>query len=228
MKTFIFCFCSILIFNLNLSAQNYKTIVVKAGTKMTEYFPYKERYLYPEFVPGQVFFKNGTSNKVSLNYFYLTGEIEFLQGKDTLYISKKKDIVYVVALDTFYYDNSYIKVISGGTIKVGLKQYVKIKDILKEGAMGAVNRVSSIDTYNSLWANGNSYGLTPNLNIEVQMTLEYYLSKSSTDFVLFYKKNVLQLFPQKADDIKAYIKSHKVDFDSGDDLLKFADYLRSL
>ena len=213
---------------MNMSAQNYETIVVKAGTKMTNYFPYNERYRYQEFIPGKVVFKNGTSNNVNLNYFYLTGEIVFLQAKDTLYISKKKDLSYVVVVDTFFYDNGYMEVISGGQLKVGLKQYVKIKDVLKEGAMGTINRVSSVDTFNSVWTDGNSYGLIPNENIEVQMTLEYYLSKSSGGFVQFNKKNTIQLFPQKEDEIKAYIKTHKIDFDSRDDLLKFADYLRSL
>ena len=55
--------------------------------------------------------------------------------------------------------------------------------------------------------------LIPNEDIEVQMTLEYYLSDSSGDFILFNRKNAIQLFPQKEDDIKAYIKSNKVDFD---------------
>jgi len=195
---------------------------------MTGYFPNDERFRYPEFIPGKVVFKNGTSNSVSLNYYYLAGEIVFLQAKDTLYISKKKDLSYVVAADTFYYDNGYIEVISGGQIKVGLKQYVKIKDVLKEGAMGTVNRVSSIDTFNSLWADGNSYGLVPNENIEVQMTQEYYISNSSSGFIQFNKKNATQLFPQKADEIKAYVKTNKIDFDSRADLLKFAEYLRTL
>jgi hypothetical protein len=228
MRTTSVLICSILVCCVNLSAQNYKTILVRANTKMTEYFPYNERYLYHEFIPGKVVFKNGTSNNIKLNYYYLTSEIQFLQGSDTMYISKTKEVLYVVAPDTFYYDNGYIEVISSGKIKVGLKQYVKIKDILKEGALGTMNRVSSIDTYSTLWADGNSHGLIPNENIEVQMTLEYYISKASNDFIMFTRKNSIQLFPEKEDEIKTYIKAHKIDFDSRDDLLKFADYLGTL
>ncbi len=144
--------------------------------------------------PGRLFLKMAHQIISSLIIYYLTGEIVFLQAKDTLYISKKKDILYVVAPDTFFYDNGYMEVISGGELKVGLKQYVKIKDVLKEGAMGTMNRVSSIDTYSSLWADGSSYGLVPNEDIEVQMTLEYYLSKSSPDFIIFNKKNADSAF----------------------------------
>ncbi len=228
MKTFTILIFSVLLFSMNLSAQNNRIILAKAGTKITDYYPYNERFLYPEFVPGQVFFKNGTVNTVNLNYFYITGEIEFLQGTDTMFISKKKDLLNVVAQDTFYFDNGYIRVLSGGEIKLGLKQYVKLKDVLKEGAMGTVNRVSSIDTFNSVWADGNSFGLIPNENIEVQMTLEYYLFKPDNGFVHFNKKNVQQLFPEYSDKIKSYIKSNKVNFDSRNDLMKFTDFLRSL
>ena len=226
-SAFVFT-CLILLFNLNLSAQNYKTVRVKAGTRVVDYFPVNERYRYQEFVPGQVVFKNGKSNNLKLNYNFLFGEIEFIQSADTLYISKKKDIRFVIAQDTFFYDMGYIEVISGGSIRVGLKQYVKIKEILKEGAFGTTNRVSSVDTYNSMSTNGISYDLIPKEDIEVEMTLEYYLSDPLGGFTLFTRKNVIQLFPQRADEIKAYIKSKKVDFDSRDDLLIFADYLRSL
>jgi hypothetical protein len=228
MRTIIAFICSILILNLTLSAQDYKTIRVKSGTSVVDYFPLKDRYRYKEFVPGQVLFKSGKSNNLKLNYNYLFGEIEFIQAADTLYISKKKDIKFVVAQDTFFYDNGYIEVISGGHIRVGLKQYLKIKDVLKQGALGTTNRGSSIDTYSSMSSHGISYDLVPGEDIEVQMTLEYYISKSSNDFIQFNKKSAIQLFPHRADEIKAFIKSNKVDFDSRDDLLRFADYLRSL
>jgi hypothetical protein len=228
MKVIVAFVCSILIFSLSLSAQKYKTIVVLAGTKMEEYFPADQRYRYPEFIDGQVVFKNGTYSNVKLDYYYLTGEMSFIQAKDTLIIAKKKEVSYVVAQDTFFYDNGYIELISGGKLRIGLKQYVKIKDVLKKGAYGTTNRNSSIDTYKSLWANNNSYTLIPNEDIEVQMTLEYFISDSSGGFLPFSKKTAIQLFPQNEDNIKAYIKSNKVDFESRADLLKFADYLRTL
>ena len=228
MRQSVLTICSILILSINLSAQEYKTVRIKAGTKVQEYFPVSERYLYPAFVPGQVVFKNGKYNNLILNYNILFGEIEFIQAADTLFISKKKDIRFVVAQDTFFYDMGYIEVISGGSIRVGLKQYVKIKEILKEGAFGTTNRFSSVDTYNSMASNGISYDLIPREDIEVQRTLEYYLSGLSGDFLPFTRKNVIQLFPQNEDKIKAYIKSNKIDLDTRDDLLKFADYLRSL
>jgi hypothetical protein len=228
MRTFAIIVCTVLIFISNLSAQYYKPVRVKAGTRMQDYFTLKETYRYQKFLPGKVVFKNGSSHNVKMDYNFLNGEIEFLQAQDTLYITKKKELLYVVAQDTFYYDNGYIEVISGGNIRVGLKQYVKLKDILEEGAFGTTNRSSSIDTYSTVWTNGNYYSLIPNVDIEVQMTLEYYISDHKSGFVTFSKKNVIQLFPQWSDKIKAYIKSNKVDFESGDNLLRLVEYIRTL
>lgn len=228
MRSVISFLCLILGFSSGLKAQTYKIIVVKAHTKITDYFPVSERYLYKEFVPGQVVFKNGISRDMELNYNILYGEIEFIQSHDTLALLKKKDIKYIVAQDTFYYDKGTIEIISGGTIKVGLKDYVKVKDILKEGPYGSNVRSGSADTYTSLDVYGNLYNLVPNEDIEVQRTLEYLLFTPADGFTDFTKKNILQLFPGKSNEIKSYLKSHKVKFDSREDLLSLADYLRTL
>ena len=228
MRKLIFVLISFLTLSAGLAAQGYNLVVVKAGTKVIDYFPLRVRYRYADFIPGQVVFKSGKSSNLKFNYNLLFNEIEFVQAADTLSITKKKDLRYVAAQDTFYYDNGFIEIISGGKMKVGLKQYYKIRDVLKSGAYGATVRAGSADTYNSISANGLTYGLTPNEDIEVQKIIEYYLYTPSSGYTLFIKKNVLLLFPEKSNEIKAYLKASKVDFDSRDDLLRFADYLRTL
>jgi hypothetical protein len=228
MKTSVGLVFSILILNLNLSAQNGKTVIVKAGTKVQDYYSISERYLYPEFIQGLVLFKNGKSANINFNYNILYGEIEFVQGADTMAITKKKDIRYIAAQDTFFFNNGYIELISEGKLRVGLKQYIKIKDVLKTGAFGTTARSVSVDSYSSVSTKGITYDLVPNEDIELEKRLEYYLLPSTGEYILFTKKNVLELFPQDEDKIKAYIKSNKVDFDSRESLLKFADYLNTL
>jgi hypothetical protein len=228
MRIIIAFFCLLLATGSNLSGQYNKIIVVKAHTKVSDYFPVKEQYRYKDFLPGKVVFKNGIIQDMNLNYNFLYGAIEFLKNNDTLAILKKKDIEYVVVQDTFYYDQGPVEIISGGRIKVGLRDYYKVKDIVKEGPYGSNVRSASADTYESISAYGNLYNLVPNETIELQRTLEYYLITPEEGFTLFTRKKILSLFPGKSDEIKAYIKSHKVNFESRDDLLGFADYLRTL
>ncbi len=228
MKTFASLVLIFVCLNISLSAQKNKTILVRAGSKIQDYFPYNVRYRYPDFIPGKVIFKYGAPANILFNYNILYGEIEFIQAGDTVAFSKKKDVRYIAAQDTFYYDNGYIEVISGGQPVVGLKQYVRIKDILKKGAYGTTNRSGSIDTYDSMSARGISYGLIPDEDMELELTQEYYISLASAGFVPFTKKNVLQLFPDHADKLKSYLKSEKINFNTSSDLLKLAGYLQSL
>jgi hypothetical protein len=227
MKKIIFI-CSVLILNLPLEAQNNELIEVKAGNEILDYFPVPVRYLYPEFMSGQVLFKNGTVNITRLNYNFLMDEVEFIQSQDTLSIFKKKEIrLIAVAQDTFFYDNGYIEQISGGPVRVGLRQRYKLKEVLNKDAYGTSSSGSARNSYNLFPSDGNLHKLTANEDMVFQKTKEYYLATSSGTFVQYRKKTVLQLFPQKEDAIRDYIKSNKIDFDSVEDLLKLAGYLRS-
>jgi hypothetical protein len=229
MKKYVVLICSALFVNICLSAQKNDLITIKAGTKVLDYFPLTERYRYPGFIQGMILFKNGTFSESKLNYNYLMNEMEFIRSRDTLAFKSKKDIEYiVVAQDTFFYDKGYIEVISGGRVRVGLKQYIVLKDVVRKNAFGVANRGASVDTYDGMPAGNNFYDLIPNEDIILQKTQEYYLGTPSSGFVQFRKKTVLQFFPQKADEIQSYLKANKVNFSSREDLLRLADYLGGL
>jgi hypothetical protein len=229
MKKILFIIYTVFLLNVSLFAQENKLITVKAGTRILDYFPVKERYRYPDFSDGKLIFKNGKVNSGRFNYNFLSGEMEFLQSRDTLSVINQKDISFVtVAQDTFFYNNGYIELIFGGPVKVGLMKNVRLKEIQRKGAMGTINRSSSIDTYNSMSLTGNFYQLIPNEDWVFQKTEKYYFSTSSGGFVQFTKKNIMEAFPHKEDAIKDYLKSNKIDFDSGKDLIKLADYLGNI
>jgi len=228
-KILVFVF-HILIINISLSAQKYESVTVKAGMRVVDCFPFNERYRYPEFVTGRIQVKSGVYSDTKLNYDFLSGEMEYIKNRDTLAIANKKDIRFVVvAQDTFYCDKgNYLELISGDRIKVVLKQYIKLKETQKKDSYGTSSSGSATNSYGSLPAEGNFYMLTANEDMVFQRTLEYYLSDQSGGFVQYTKKNVIQLFPQHEDKIKAYLKSNKIKFDNRDDLIRLADYLSAL
>lgn len=229
MKKFVFIICSILFLNISLAAQKNKLIVVKAGRNVGDYFPVEERYRFPEFSAGKAVFRSGVFSEARFNYNLLQNEMEFIQTRDTLTIVNKKDVRYiVVSADTFYYDNGYIEIISGGPLKVGMKKYYKLNDVQKTDSYGIASSGSSRESYSGLSTNGNFYKLKATSDMIFQKNIEYYLSPKPGEFIPFRKNSVIKLFPAKESEIKSYLKTNKVDFDSQDDLLKFAGYLNSL
>jgi hypothetical protein len=229
MKKAITIICSALFLFSCLSAQNYKLIKVEAGTKVIDKFPYSVRYLYPQFNDGLIYMKTGVTNSSKFNYNLLLGEIEFIQDKDTLIFSRKKDInILTVAQDTFIYRNGYLKLIHSGSVKVCLKDKIKLIDIVKKGAMGTPNRTSSVDSYSSLPLDGKIYDIINADDMEFRRTVEFYILTPAGDLIDFRKKNVLELYPQKEAEIQKYLKTNKVNFEKQEDLLKFADFLSTL
>ena len=119
MKRTIFIIYLLLFTNACLLAQKQESVTVKAGTRVIDYFPIAERYLYPNFTKGIITLKNGRSNTCQFNLNFLSGEMEFIQSKDTLIIADKKDLYsIVIAKDTFYFHNVYLQMIRGGNLKV--------------------------------------------------------------------------------------------------------------
>ena len=179
---------------------------------------------------GRILLNNGVSSEKILNYDFLNGEVEYIRGKDTLAIANAKDIRHIVIeTDTFYYyRGGYLELVSGGAAKVALKQYIKLKETQKKDSYGTSSAGSATNSYGTLPAAGYFYKLIANEDMIFQRTLEYYISDQKGGFDLYNKKNLLHLYPQYEKEIKAYIKSEKIDFDIREDLIKLAGYLSGL
>jgi len=214
----------------SLTAQKYEPVTVRAGMKVLDCFPFNERYRYPQFITGRIHVVSGVYAEAKLNYDFLNGEMEYLKNRDTLAIANKKDVRFIeIAQDTFYYDKGYyMELIQGGQVKVVLKQYIKLKETLKKDSYGTSSSGSATTSYGTLPAGGDFHMLVANEDMVFQRIVEYYLSDQSGGFVQYNKKNVLQLYPQHKDDIKAYLKTSNVSFDKREDLLKLAGYLQDL
>ncbi len=231
MKKIFTIIISLLITSLWLSGQNYKPVTVKAGTRVIEYFPYKDRYMFTDFREGKILFRNGRILTNRLNYNFLLNEMQFTQSKDTLSISNtnKKDIRYIaLEQDTFYIRDQYLHQIRAGRIRIFENQDIHLKDILKKGAMGTVNRSSATDSFNSMSLQGNIYDLRPEEDWVFQKTPVYFISVDRGDFVPLYRKSAIQLMPGKEDSVKDFIKTNKIDFESRDDITKLADFISGL
>lgn len=230
MQKVFFLICSILILAVVASAQKNEQVTVKAGTRVQDYYPIKERYRYPAFIDGKIIFKNGASADAKLNYNFLSGEMEYIHSRDTLAISNPDEIAYIALedKDTFYYNKCYLELIYGDKIKVAMKQKITLMHILNKDSYGVSGSASATESVNMLHTAGNSYKLTVNEDRVYQKTSEFFIAASSGEFFLFNKQKILQLFPKKKNAIREYLKSNKVDFTSKDDLIRFAVFLQNL
>ncbi|MFA5970902.1 MAG: hypothetical protein WC780_01025 [Lentimicrobiaceae bacterium] len=229
LKTFVLTISSILFLTTGLLAQKSKPVLVLAGLKVDDCIPFQERYRFPEFTIGTVYFKNGSNNEAKLNYNLIAKEMEYLQGKDTLAIANENDIQQIIISGiVFIVNKGYLELIYTGKLTVGEKQYFNLMDVKKKDPYGYMSTGASTNTYNSLHSNGQYYKLIVHEDRIFQKVVEYYLATPTSGFVLFNKKKVKQLYPHHKKAIEYYLKSNTVNFDSSKDLIRFAEYLGDL
>jgi hypothetical protein len=228
MKTLSFLILFILL-SCSLFAQKKETITVKAGTKIIDYFPGNERYLYPDFTKGKCILNGGRIISGLFNYNLLTGEMNFIKVRDTLAISDKKTVqLIVVAVDTFYYQNYCMQLIKSGRIRVYRTCRIEMVGLQKQGALGSIERTSAVDAYDYVLTGVRSYNLKAEVDEVFQKKEEYFFSTGTDDFVLINKKNALKMVPGKENELKNFIKSNKINFELRDDILKLTDLAASI
>ena len=211
----------------------YQSITVRAGTKIINSFPPEVRYMYPQFVEGQVVLNNNQISTAMINYNLLRDEIDFIQDNDTVTIVRKRDLKYVITeSDTFVYmPAGYMKLIYDQKLKVYCKDKINLKDILKRDGMGAVNRSAGISSFGDNEYRGLPYDLVVQEDYVYKREVAYYIATPSGALEPFKKTNVLNLFSynkfHKAE-IQKYLKINKINFEKQEDVIKLAEYLSAL
>ena len=211
-----------------LFAQQNGFFKVNAGTRITDAIPFAERYQYPAFTKGRITLNDGRSNICLFNLNLISGEMEFIQGKDTLFIAEKKDLsTIIIAKDTFYCHNAYLQLIRNGKLKVYMSQRLGVADVLKKGAMGTVNRSSASESYSYLDADKLTHFLKPDEDMVFRKTVTFYYSMPNKEITVFNRKNAGKIIPRKEEEIKEFLKTNEIDFQSKDDILKLTEFIVS-
>jgi hypothetical protein len=219
----------VLVFCCRSHAQD-STIVIKAGTSVTESVSMKDLYQYPQFVPGKVFFRFDSA-VAKLNYNRLLDEMQFIDHKgDTLSIANAAMIrLIVINDDVFYYDKGYVKLIKDTNgIKLAVKQSLKLSGQNKMGAYDMASPASAIDSYKTWIDPRGIYHLVPREDIILAKKTEYYFGDKYNQFVWATRKNLLQQYSKQSRTLNAYLKDHNVKLNRIEDLEKLLQFLASL
>jgi len=98
----------------------------------------------------------------------------------------------LLQFDTFLYDNGYLEQIYGSTVKVGLRQRIKLKEVLKKDPYGTSSSGSATNSFGQLPTDNNLYKLTVNEDMVFSENGRILFKTPTSGFVQFRKKNVLR------------------------------------
>ncbi|MEO7046773.1 MAG: hypothetical protein ABI091_15825 [Ferruginibacter sp.] len=208
------------------------TLFIAAGQEVSEVLTPQKIFRYPQFISGEVLFRDNTTSHALLNYNYLLGEIEFISPKkDTLALAKEqmKNIKKVIIdTNTFFYNRRYVElVMENGAGKLFKSEMYYVVKREKIGGYNQPSSTSAIESYENFTG---TYGIPEqHLKIRENITLVLktnYFFGNDYDLVLpANKKNLYKVCPAKKDQIDEYLKENSVDYKNPSDLKKLLNYL---
>jgi len=202
--------------------------VVKAGESVEDALGDSIIYRYAQFMPGLVYFRDGSISRSHLNLNLVNGEMQFIApSNDTLAIANPETIKYMtIQTDTFYFDKVYIELVHGNaTAKLGKLEIIKQGDIKKEGAYGQMSSTSAINSTNSFYSNNQSYKLTERSEVTLRKKIILYIGDAFNNFQPAVKKNIYKMFNTKMSTVEPFIKENKIELSKEDDMVKLIDFL---
>ncbi len=207
-------------------SQPRRTLRVKAGEDMAQAYSKQGFYRFPQFIPGTVFFNDGSQNKgTKFNYNILDGTMQFISNTgDTLNMSKNNNTDSVVFSEVVYYCKSddFLEVVTTGKSSVRLLKKIFIKKQIENiGAYGQANSTASIDNIKNFYFGTNVFSFIINQDIVLIENVTWFFAGPGNQIERTGKSSFLKLIPtEKQNEASEFIKKNKINFDREEDLKK--------
>jgi hypothetical protein len=207
---------------------------VKNGSDITKSLKYSDRFSYPSFLDGKVYFRNGRVVNAKLNYSLPHGEVQFVDAKkDTLILNDKNFIDKItIAADTFYYyqHHGHVRKVAGyNRVSLAEKQILGTNGVERYAAYNQYSSTSAISTYSSFVnSNGQPQTLEGSDRIALKKRFVYFFLDQNRDIYLATKGNLVKVFPRHKKALHTYFKENKVEFANPEEIVKTLEFASSL
>jgi len=222
----------VMITSLMALAQTNQHYVVKHGTSMKNTFKFKDTYLFPSFSIGKVNFKTGDTGGGSMNYNRLTGEMDFIKGKDTLALGDPQNIKNVVIGNSLFYvqlPEGYLQLVDViDKVILAKREVIDLADRRKPNNMDTFVQSSSSDGTYTNFVSGLPVGMVTKIDLIFELKKEFYLGNEKGNFKLANKKTLIKSFPEKKEALTKYLEEHSVDFSSLESLQNLFKDIREM
>lgn len=213
--------------------QAQKQIRVKADTDINKVIPMSDRYRYPQFMAGNVVYRNGVSGGGRLNYNRLLGEMQFIDNKgDTLALADEQNVAHVMIGKTRFYVNSgkgCPEVISEhGAIKLARQTVFKSMRTEKKVAYGQSSGASSVATVQPYSSNSSMHRIEATGDQMVKEEINYFIIDQNERYQPLTKKALFNIFPKHKKAIEVYLDEQSIQFSEEADLQKLLQFCSGL
>ncbi|MDR1347455.1 MAG: hypothetical protein LBJ63_03360 [Prevotellaceae bacterium] len=218
----LFVTCNFCVAQEKIQVEN---VNVLSNENVEELLPRNAVYIFPDFMDGKVFFKNGTITSAKLNYNTLSEEMQFTDEKgNILAIANPQDIDYVIIdKKVFYYvsDKKFGElVITNDEVKFLVKRKTTLVDLQAKGAYGQVNTTSAVTSV----VPTRQYDIGILRDLIFNIIDEFLLEQNGKFTKISNAKSFIKAFPKYKEEINKYVETNNPNFKNEQDLKKLTNY----
>lgn len=197
---------------------------LQAQTAESQTFP---QFVFPTFSRGIIKMKDGRKMTAVLNYNSLDEEMIFLQGNRYMVLDKPEEIdtVYIQNRRFVYTGKVFYEVVASGKYTLFIQHKSKYSERGSTTAYGMTTKTAQ--TYNITSVQGGGMIRHPELPANAIITPApiFWAEIGGEKHKFLNEKQLLKLIPDRAAELKQFIKSSGIDIKTVEGLWKVGNFL---
>ena len=188
-------------------------------------------YLFEKFMPAEVFFKDGSRYKETMNYNLLTNKFCFLEKTTNKIqeVTNPEDILSVkIDGRVFYQENNYAIEVLPTNPPLFVQYKAHIRKEADKGGYGSTSETTAVSTYAGVNANGMRYDFSMEALIVGKRYQHYWLEKNGKRKAFKNFKQFVKLYPKQKTVLEKFIKENQLDIDNVEDVKALFIHAESL
>lgn len=188
-------------------------------------------YLFEKFRPAEVFFKDGSRYKETMNYNLLTNKFCFLEKTNNKIqeVTNPEDILTVkIEGRVFYQENNYAIEVLPTNPSLFVQYKAHIRKQADKGGYGSTSETTAVRTFAGVNADGMRYDFSPEALIVGKRYQHYWLEKNGKRKAFKNFRQFLKLYPEHKTALEQFIKENQLDIDNVEHVKSLCVHAESL
>jgi len=188
------------------------------------------QYYFQDFTTARVIMKNGQIQTASMNYNTVTEKMVFTRDENYYDIANPGMVDTVIIQDIRFIPagKGFYEVLKSGDPSLFIQFKGELLPAGKPVGYGGTSQLAASVYLSSVDLSSGRYNLPLPSDYIVKITPVYWIRKDSEWFSFSNEKQFLNLFPEKADRLKPFIKKNRIKFDRKEQITKLFKYCNSL
>lgn len=188
------------------------------------------QYLFPDFSSSRVLFKSGQILNTMMNYNTVSERMVYIQDQKYFDLANTQmvDTVYLQLKKFVPFGKTFFEVLQSRTIVLFIQHMGELVEAGNPAGYGGTSQTASSSYLTTIDQSTGTYNLPIPDYYKVSVSTIYWIRKGDKMLDFQNQKQFLNLYPDKSDLIKAFIKKNRLKIERSEDLIQIVNYTSTL